>query len=194
MGPRNIIVAVVLVTALAAGIFVAARLEQTPPELQAALVLPAPTPLPEFTLLDQAGGSVTRATFRDRWSLVFFGFTHCPDICPTTLQVLAAARDSLHAAGHRPLPRIVLVSVDPERDTPEVIGRYVNYFGDDNLGVPKTRQVRRYLWAGPVGSSRPGALAPRPGYRKHVAESRYRNRDLDVPRGRNDLGLESIVS
>ena len=135
MHPRNIVVAVVLVTALAAGIFVAARFEQRSPELQAAIVLPAPTPLPEFTLVDQAGGSVTRATFRDRWSLVFFGFTHCPDICPTTLQVLAAARDSLRAAGHRPLPRIVLVSVDPERDTPEVMGRYVNYFGDNNLGV-----------------------------------------------------------
>ena len=135
MGPKNIVVAAVLVIALAAGIFVAARFEKPPAELRAALVLPAPTPLPEFTLQDQFGDSVTRANFRDEWSLVFFGFTHCPDICPTTLQVLASAKDGLRAAGHQPLPRIVLVSVDPERDTPEAIGRYVDYFGDGNLGV-----------------------------------------------------------
>lgn len=135
MGPKNIVVAAVLVVALAAGIFVAARLQQPPAELRAALVLPAPTPLPEFTLLDQFGNGVTRASFRDSWSLVFFGFTHCPDICPTTLQVLASAKEGLRAAGHQPLPRIVLVSVDPERDTPEQMGKYVNYFGDGNLGV-----------------------------------------------------------
>lgn len=135
MGPRNRIVAVVLVVALAAGIFVATRLQQPPDELQSALVLPAPTPLPEFTLLDQFGNDVSRDSFRDHWSLVFFGFTHCPDICPITLQVLASARDSLRAAGQQPLPRIVLVSVDPERDTPELMGKYVDYFGEGNLGV-----------------------------------------------------------
>ena len=135
MGPRNSIVAVLLAVALASGVFVATRLQQQPVELRAALVLPAPTPLPEFTLLDQFGGEVNRATFRDQWSLVFFGFTHCPDICPITLQVLASARDSLRAAGQQPLPRIVLISVDPERDTPELMGKYVNHFGDGNLGV-----------------------------------------------------------
>jgi protein SCO1/2 len=135
MGPRNIIFAIVLVVALAAGIFVAARLQPPPAELRAAMVLPAPMPLPEFTLLDQFGKGVTRAHFRGQWSLVFFGFTHCPDICPTTLQVLASAKEGLRAAGHQPLPRIVLVSVDPERDTPELMGKYVNYFGDGNLGL-----------------------------------------------------------
>lgn len=138
MGPRNSIVAAVLIVALAAGIFVATRLQQPPVELRAALLIPAPTPLPEFSLLDQFGETVDRATFRGHWNLVFFGFTHCPDICPVTLQVLAAARDSLRAAGQRPLPRIVLVSVDPERDTPELMGNYVNYFGDGNLGVTGT--------------------------------------------------------
>ena len=135
MVPRNSIVALVLVVALASGILVATQLRSPPPELRAALVLPAPTPLPDFSLLDQFGNGVSRATFRDQWSLVFFGFTHCPDICPITLQVLASARDSLRATGQQPLPRIVLVSVDPERDTPEVMGRYINHFGDGNLGV-----------------------------------------------------------
>ncbi len=134
MGPKNFIVAILLATALSAGIFVATRL-QTPAALNTAFVLPAATPLPEFSLVDQAGNTVTRDSFRDHWDLLFFGFTHCPDICPATLQVLAAARNQLADAGQAPLPRIVLVSVDPERDTPELMGKYVDYFGDGNLGI-----------------------------------------------------------
>ena len=134
MRPKNFIIAIVLAVALSAGIFVATRL-QTPPTLKAAFVLPAASPLPEFSLVDQFGNAVTGESFRDRWDLVFFGFTHCPDICPATLQILSAAKTKLAAAGHEPLPRIVLVSVDPERDTPELMGKYVDYFGDGNLGI-----------------------------------------------------------
>ena len=86
-------------------------------------------------MLDQTGAAVTADTFRGQWDLVFFGFTNCPDICPTTLQALASAKRELAATGAETLPRIVLVSVDPERDTPELLGQYVDYFGDDNLAV-----------------------------------------------------------
>lgn len=134
MGPKNFLIAIVLAVALSAGIFVATRLN-APAELRTAFVLPTPTALPEFSLVDQTGKPVNADTFRDRWNLVFFGFTHCPDICPATLQILATARDELAAAGRKSLPRIVLVSVDPERDTPEMMGRYVDYFGAGNLGV-----------------------------------------------------------
>ncbi|MGI9237795.1 MAG: SCO family protein [Woeseiaceae bacterium] len=134
MGPKNFLIAIITAIALAMGIFLAVRM-QAPEETKAAFVLPAPTPLPEFSLVDQFGGTVTRDTFRDNWDLVFFGFTHCPDICPTTLQILASARQALAENGQHPLPRIVLVSVDPERDTPELIGQYVDYFGDGNLGI-----------------------------------------------------------
>ena len=134
MSPKNLFIAIIMAVALAMGIFVAVRM-QTPAEPKQAFILPAPMPLPEFELVDQTGNAVTRDTFRDHWSLVFFGFTHCPDICPTTLQVLATARKDLADNGQEPLPRIVLVSVDPERDTPELMGQYVDYFGDGNLGV-----------------------------------------------------------
>ncbi len=144
MGPKNLIVAIVLAIALSAGVFIAARL-QAPAELRTAFVLPAPTPLPDFTLQDSAGGAVTRDTFRGRWNLLFFGFTHCPDVCPATLQVLSAARAEMLAGGQRPLPRIVLVSVDPERDTPELMSQYVDYFGDDNLGVTGSLEETRKL-------------------------------------------------
>ncbi|MGI9238322.1 MAG: SCO family protein [Woeseiaceae bacterium] len=134
MSPKNFLIAITMAIALAMGIFLAARM-QAPEETKTAFVLPAPTPLPEFSLVDQWGGTVTRDTFRDHWNLVFFGFTHCPDICPATLQVLASARKTLADNGQHPLPRIVLVSVDPERDTPELMGQYVGYFGDGNLGI-----------------------------------------------------------
>lgn len=147
MGPKNFIVAILLAVAMAAGIFVATRLN-TPATLKTAFVLPAPTALPEFSLIDQAGDAVTNDVFRGHWNLVFFGFTHCPDICPTTLQILAEARRELAAAGQEPLPRIVLVSVDPERDTPELMGQYLDYFGDDNLGITGSLEELRKLTSG----------------------------------------------
>jgi protein SCO1/2 len=137
MGPRYILVAIVLGLALVAGIFVALR-TQEPAAPTSALILPEPEALPEFSLVDQHGRPVDRSVFKGQWDLVFFGFTHCPDICPATLQVLATAKATLAEQGQSPLPRIVLVSVDPERDTPELMGRYVDYFGAGNLGMTGT--------------------------------------------------------
>ena len=111
------------------------RLLSPPPLPRTATMLPAATELAEFSLLDQDGAAFTRSSFEGRWNLVFFGFTHCPDVCPLTLQVLAKARAQMLAAGRDELPRIVLVSVDPERDTPAVIGQYVSHFGPDTIGV-----------------------------------------------------------
>lgn len=147
MGPKNFIVAIVLAMALAAGIFVATRLS-APTPLKTAFVLPAPMPLAEFSLVDQSGDAVTSDILRGHWNLVFFGFTHCPDICPTTLQILATARSELAAAGQNPLPRIVLVSVDPERDTPELMGQYLDHFGNDNLGITGSLDELRKLTSG----------------------------------------------
>ena len=147
MGPRNFVIAILLAIALAAGIFAAVRL-QAPIQYKSAFVLPAPTPLPDFSLIDQSGNAVTADTFRNEWSLVFFGFTHCPDICPTTLQTLSKARSELAVAGQEPLPRVVLVSVDPERDTVELMRQYVDYFGDDNLGVTGSLEELQKLTTG----------------------------------------------
>jgi protein SCO1/2 len=134
MGPKNLIFAIILGSALAAGIFVAMETSK-PAELQTAFVLPVPSALPDFSLVDQSGEAVTADTFRGQWDLVFFGFTNCPDICPTTLQTLASVKRELTENGTKTSPRIVLVSVDPERDTPDLLGKYVDYFGEGNLGV-----------------------------------------------------------
>jgi protein SCO1/2 len=134
MGPRNILIAILLGAALAVGIFAAAKLNQLT-ELRSALIIPEPIELPNFSLLDHTNKPVTADTFRGQWDLVFFGFTNCPDICPTTLQTLASIKRELENTGSETTPRIVLVSVDPERDTPAVLGQYVNYFGQGNLAV-----------------------------------------------------------
>ena len=142
MKPRSLFLALVFGIALAAGIFLAQRMQE-PAVPISALVLPIPDPIPAFALVDQHGAAIDETVFQGQWDLVFFGFTHCPDICPTTLQVLATARRELEISKLTPnskrdqLPyfRIVLVSVDPERDTPEILGQYVDYFGEGNLGI-----------------------------------------------------------
>ncbi len=80
-----------------------------------------PRPLSEFSLLDQAGQPVGLDALRGQWSVLFFGFTSCPHICPTTLRVLN------DVALEHP-PQIILVSVDPERDDPERLRRYLAAF------------------------------------------------------------------
>ena len=102
-----------------------------------ATVLPSPMVLPDFTLNDQNGSTFTRESLKGSWSLLFFGFTHCPDVCPATMQNLAVARKKLAAQG-RPaasLPKIILISVDPERDDAEVLKSYVSNFGQDIVGL-----------------------------------------------------------
>ena len=135
MQSRNIIIALVLGIAIAAGFALSLRDSREPVVSLTATVLPAGNELPDFALFDQYGAAAGRSVFEGQWDLVFFGFTNCPDICPATMTVLGQARRELGARGQDPMPRIVLVSVDPERDTPEAMARYVAYFGDDNLGL-----------------------------------------------------------
>jgi protein SCO1/2 len=132
---RNIIIILVLGIAIAAGLAVALRDTGAPAEAVTATILPAGNELPDFQLLDQDGTPVDRSVFAGQWDVVFFGFTNCPDICPATMTVLGQARRQLEAQGQQPLPRVVLVSVDPERDTPAAMGRYIAFFGDGNLGL-----------------------------------------------------------
>jgi len=135
MQSRNIIIALVLGIAIAAGFALSLQDAREPVVSLTATVLPAGNELPDFALFDQYGAAAGRSVFEGQWDVVFFGFTNCPDICPATMTVLGQARRELDARGQNPLPRIVLVSVDPERDTPEAMARYVAYFGDDNLGL-----------------------------------------------------------
>ncbi len=86
-----------------------------------------------FQLTDHTDQTVTEEIFIGRASAVFFGFTHCPEICPTTLNDLAIARQAL-ANGSDKL-QIVFITIDPERDTVEVLKDYIPYFGDQVTGI-----------------------------------------------------------
>jgi protein SCO1/2 len=89
----------------------------------------SPRPIAEFDLTDHRGRKAGIENLKGQWSLLFFGFTFCPDICPTTMGVLGrAVRKMTHE------PQVVMVSVDPERDTPALLARYVPGFHPDFIG------------------------------------------------------------
>jgi protein SCO1/2 len=91
-----------------------------------------------FQLVDQDGRAVTDADFHGRWMLVYFGYTYCPDVCPTELQTIAAALDKLGAEGNTVAP--VFITVDPARDTPQVMKNYVKLFDSRLIGLTGTPQ------------------------------------------------------
>ena len=125
----------VLLAALAAGLGLWAGQKfflgsGTPlPETRTTRLLDPPRILPEFSLQTINGGTLASADLKGRFTLVFLGFTHCPDVCPMTLLELAQAekrwQQALPEAQH---PRILLVSVDPERDNPELLNQYATHF------------------------------------------------------------------
>lgn len=86
-----------------------------------------------FTLIDPGGKTVTDQDFRGRYMLVFFGFTHCPDICPAELQVMSASLDELGPEGDQIVP--IFITLDPERDTQAAMGDYVKNFGPRFVGL-----------------------------------------------------------
>lgn len=100
------------------------------------LVEPA-EPAPEIALTDQQGQPWRLSEQRGMVTLLFFGFTSCPDVCPTTLADLAAARRQLGADGER--VRVVMITVDPERDTAERLGQYVQQFDPTFVGLRGSR-------------------------------------------------------
>jgi protein SCO1/2 len=89
-----------------------------------------------FTLTDHTGKRVTDEDFRGRHMLVFFGFTFCPDVCPSALQVMSAALDKLGPKAERFVP--VFITVDPERDTPKQLALYVQSFHPRLVGLTGT--------------------------------------------------------
>ena len=93
-----------------------------------------PRDVGDFSLTDHRGQSFIRDDLKDRWTLIFFGFTHCPDICPTTMAELAELKSQL-ADTEASDARVVMLSVDPARDTPDRLAQYVPYFHHDFIGV-----------------------------------------------------------
>jgi len=138
MAVRPLRIGILAIVAFASGLLIARliapeRVEL--PQTERATILPQPRTLPPLDLVDQDGRPVPADFFVGHWTLVFFGFTQCPDICPTTLATLAQAVRQLGDLPPDDRPRVLLVTVDPERDPPERLAAYVRFFDPAFLGV-----------------------------------------------------------
>lgn len=133
---RATMVAAVAAAALA-GALVAHFIARAPtrPVLERATLFASARPVPEIRLVDHLGRDFGRERLRGRWTLMFFGFTNCPDVCPLTLASLAEARRLLADLPRDQQPAVDFVTVDPRRDTAAVLSRYVGHFDPEFIGV-----------------------------------------------------------
>ena len=149
-GFKRILIAIIVAAlAMAAGIWAArAVLEHNSvqDELDATR-FPEAREIASFSLIDHNNAVFDNSVLKDRWSFIFFGYTHCPDVCPTTLSVLNSVAQKLGDLDED--IRFVFLSVDPERDTPEQLAQFVSYFNSDFIGVTGTpegiEQITRQL-------------------------------------------------
>ena len=144
---RTRVLPAIIIGALAkgAGIWLARLLTQQAMEADplAATRMPVARPVQAFSLLDHQGKVFDRETLTGQWSFLFFGYTHCPDVCPTTMSVLNSVAQRLQDTSEN--VRFVMVTVDPERDTPEKLGQFVTYFNGDFLGVTGNQSALEQL-------------------------------------------------
>ena len=127
-------VLVVVLVVLVAAMFVLPR-SQRGAAPQTATELPEPRPLADVRLTDESGRATSLHELDGEFTLLFFGFTNCPDVCPLTLAMLAEAKAQIAARAPRFTPRVLFVSVDPNRDTPERIAAYLRGFDPEFKGV-----------------------------------------------------------
>ena len=131
----------VTLTAMLAGVWLAAIYRESDSRAmllpdRVMTLFPDPKPLTAFALTDHQNRVFDLSRVKGKWSFLFFGFTHCPDICPTTLAILARARDNIakNTVGAEDV-QFVFISVDPNRDTASKLRQYVTYFHTTFLGV-----------------------------------------------------------
>jgi protein SCO1/2 len=112
-----------------------------PPPTQVAAVYREPRALPAFELVTHEGARFDAAALKGRWTLLFFGYTNCPDVCPATLAQLAAVHRRLADLPPAEALHVAMVSVDPARDTAARLAQYVPYFDRSFVGVTGTTQA-----------------------------------------------------
>jgi len=125
---------VIALVVLVAAMFLLPRGERGAPP-QTATILPETRALPAVELTDHRGEALTLGAPRDDFTLLFFGFTNCPDVCPLTLRILADARAEIARRAPQFTPRVLFISVDPHRDTPERIEAYLKGFDPEFIGA-----------------------------------------------------------
>ncbi len=104
------------------------------------LLWPAPKVILPFAAVDQKGKLFTHEQLDGKWSFLFFGYTHCPDICPVTMSILRQVYENLVKSNNAENVQVIFISVDPERDTPETLAEYTAYFHKDFIGLTGSRE------------------------------------------------------
>ena len=136
---RTTVLILLVALATGAGLFAAEYLysgrASSGPELRSMRRLTTPRDLPAFTLQQSDRTQLVPGELRGHWTVVFIGFTYCPDVCPTTLASLAQAQTRWATLPESTRPRVLFVSVDPERDTIEKLGEYAHAFHKDTLAA-----------------------------------------------------------
>ncbi|MBT3672091.1 MAG: SCO family protein [Porticoccaceae bacterium] len=112
--------------------------------INGAIILNTPRKFSDFDLIDHRGDAFTLQRLKGQWSMIFFGFTNCPDVCPTTLATLNETYSKLKDSEKENL-QIIMVSLDPERDTVEKLGQYMPYFNAEFIGVTGNKHfIKRF--------------------------------------------------
>ncbi len=101
-------------------------------------LMPAKIPAPDFTLTNADGQEVQLSDFQDKIVLLYFGYTFCPDVCPSSLSDLKLVQNKLDESGEK--IQVIMVTIDPERDTPEKIAEYVAHFHPTFIGLSGTKE------------------------------------------------------
>jgi protein SCO1/2 len=126
---------------LAAAIFWTGQRQSGPIALATGTYLEPGRAIEAFRLTDAQGHSFTREQLLGKWSVLFFGYTSCPDVCPTRMTLLAALTKKMRATDPKPLPQIIFVSVDRQRDTPAQLAQYLKFFDPDFIGLTATDEA-----------------------------------------------------
>lgn len=166
---------------------------ETPPQVAGGTVLPQPRALPAFGLTDHTGAAFGNDRLGGQPSILFFGFTHCPDVCPSTLALMVQLAREPSLSRLRP----VFVTVDPERDDIAALSQYVNAFGDRLVGLRGEEAQLAPLLAG-LGVAHVKVPLPGGGYTVDHSAALYYLNDrgqwtaaftppFDFPKLREDL-------
>ena len=131
---KNLIMFVFLATAGIAGYMTSKAFYQKESQsfdFQSLLLYPEQKTFSGFTLIDKNKQKITSESFKEGWTLLFFGYTHCPDVCPTTLSELQKTFKILNKNNLKSMPKVLFVSVDSQRDTPDLLREYIHFFNKD---------------------------------------------------------------
>lgn len=142
MTSRSKILSFALLCIAAAGGVILSRHHAPTPALTTGALLSPARALGDFSLIDNHGRDFGPADLRGKWSLMFFGYTNCPDFCPSTLSTLAAVEKRVRADKAVSPPRVIFVSVDAKRDTPAQLDKYVPNFDPEFIGLTAPDQAK----------------------------------------------------